>query len=200
MPRFFAFAAPLLLGCLVTPAVQAQAPLPAYFYVGADSTALNKGFGAATLTSSGVTASGLYAFINASPATASYRGLSAFSNAQLSVTGGTFQELVADDASTINLVGSNLTESSSYYISPIGDAFYTISGTLQGNQSPFTAGFYAPSTGTLEFNGIAAVRGAPASNPVPEASTIISLGLLLMLGLGAVAVKRRIKPASSPAR
>lgn len=194
MPRFFAFAA--LLGCLaLVTAVPAQAQLPAYLYVGTDSTALNKGFGTAALTRSGVTASGLYTFINASPATTSYRGLyrglSAFGNAQLTVTGGTFQQLVAGDASTINLIGSNLTESTDFYFSASGDPFYTVSGTLQGNQSPFTAGFYAPSTGTLEFNGIATVRGAPASNPVPEASTTLSLSLLLILGLGGIAMKRR---------
>jgi hypothetical protein len=194
MPRSLVLAAPLL-GFLVlgiAPSrLHAQTQPSAFMYVGADSNVITKGFGTATLTNTGVSATGLYSFINANSSTTNYKGLSAFSNSQLTISGGTFQQLLAEDTSTINLIGSNLTESSNFYFSPSGDSFYTVSGTLQGSQSPFTASFYRPSTGTLEFNGVAAVRGAPAENPVPEASTTISLGLLLVLGLGYLGITRR---------
>ncbi len=197
MPRFFVSAAPLFggLGCLLGLAANSaqaqfnQAQSNAFLYVGTDSEVTTMGFGSATLTSQGATASGLYSFINAGPSTIRYNGLSTFSNSRLTVTGGAFQQLFAGDASVIDLVGSNFAESSGFYFNSVGDSFYTVTGTLQGDSSPFTASFYRPSSGTLEFNGVPAVPGAPASNPVPEASPFISLGLLL--GLGCLAVKRR---------
>ena len=198
MPRFLFSAAPLLFGCLFgSAASHAQAQSNAYMYVGANSQVTMTGFGAATLSSTGATATGLYSFINADFSTTNYEGLSTFSSSQLTVTGGTFQQLVADDTSTINLVGSNLAESKSFYFDPAGDSFYTLTGTLQGNSSPFTAGFYRPSTGTLEFNGVPAVPGSGPSNPVPEASTTISFGVLLLLGFGVLTFKRRKAAASS---
>jgi MYXO-CTERM domain-containing protein len=63
---------------------------------------------------------------------------------------------------------------------------YTVTGTLQSGDALDAT--YDDYGGTLEFNGV------PAS-PVPEASTVSSLGLLLVLGLGGVAVARRRRAA-----
>lgn len=173
--------------CLVLAAGAVHAQSDAYLYVGADADQQNQAFGTATVSASGTAASGRFAFINAGPGTTDYKGVSAFSNAQVTITGGTFQQLLADDSSVINLVGNNLAQSKNYYIDNFGDAWYTVSGTLQQDQTPFTAQWYAPSSGTLEFNGAPAVPGAA---PVPEASTLISFGLLLT-GMAWVAYKRR---------
>ncbi len=181
-----------LIVCLALTAGAVHAQSDAYLYVGADVNQQNRAFGTATVSAAGTTASGLFAPINAGPATTDYKGLSVFGdgqdNSQITVTGGTFQELLADGQGTsINLVGYNLTESKNFYFSSIGDPYYAVSGTLQQDQTPFTAQWYAPSTGTLEFNGAPAVPGAA---PVPEASTVVSLGLLLF-GAAWIAVKRR---------
>ncbi len=167
-------------------AVHAQSS--AFLYVGADETGLNTGYGTATVSASGTSASGLYAFIaGADSSTTDYKGLSAFGTGQITVTGGTFQQLTAEDSGVINLIGDNFAQSGSYFIDDYGTPWYTISGTLQESTTPFTAELYAPGTGSLEFNGIQAV---PGGSPVPEASTTVSLGLLL-LGTAWLAVKRR---------
>lgn len=188
MIRFPIFAVPLL-GCLVLAFAggAAHAQSTAYLYVGADVNQQNLAFGTATVSASSTAASGQFAFINAGPGTTSYEGVSAFSNAQVTVTGGTFQQLLADNSSVINLVGGNLTQSKNYYFDNLGNAWYTVSGTLQQDQTPFTAQWYAPSTGTLEFNGAPAI---PGGAPVPEASTLASFGLLLF-GAAWLAFKRR---------
>ena len=173
--------------CLVLAAGAVHAQSDAYLYVGADVNQQNQAFGTATISASGTAASGQFAFINAGLGTTDYAGLSAFGTGQITVTGGTFQQLLADDTSVINLVGYNLAQSKDFYFDSIGDPYYTVSGTLQQNQTPFTAQWYAPSTGTLEFNGTPAVPGAA---PIPEASTMISFGLLLF-GAAWIAVKRR---------
>lgn len=176
-----------LLACLVLAlaagAAEAQSP---YLYVGADSNQANKGAGTATVSAFGTVASGEYAFINADTSTANFKGLSAFGTGQITVTGGTFQQLVAGDSSVINLIGYNFTQSKDYYTDSVG-AWYTVSGTLQQDNTPFTAQFYAPSTGTLQFDGVPAV---PSGAPVPEASTVVSFALLLA-GAGWLAIKRR---------
>ena len=174
--------------CLILAAGAAHAQSTAFLYVGADANQQNQAFGTATVSASGTAAMGQFAFINAGPGTTSYEGLSAFGPGQITVTGGTFQQLLAaDNTSVINLVGYNLTQSKDFYFDNLGQSWYTISGTLQQDQTPFTAQWYRPSTGTLEFNGAPAVPGAA---PVPEASTVVSFGLLLF-GAACVAIKRR---------
>lgn len=187
MMRSLIFAAPLL-GCLAAFAGgAAQAQSTAFLYVGADANQQNRAFGTAIVSASGTAATGQFAFINADPSTTSYEGLSAFGTGQITVTGGTFQQLLADGSSAVNLVGYNLAQSKDFYFDNLGQSFYTVTGTLQQDQTPFTAQWYRPSTGTLEFNGAPAVPGAA---PVPEASTVISFGLLLF-GAACVALKRR---------
>ncbi len=184
-------ALPLVIGLVLT-AGAAYAQSDAYLYVGADANQQNRAFGTATVSAAGTTASGIFASINAGPATTDYKGLSVFGDgqdsSQITVTGGTFQQLLADGQGTsINLVGDNLAQSSSFYFDNSGDSWYTVTGTLEQDQTPFTAQWYRPSTGILEFNGAPAVPGAA---PVPEASTVISFGLLLT-GAAWLAVKRR---------
>jgi len=191
MPRVPTFVLPLLtclaLGLPAGPA-RAQGPT-AFLYVGCDKNQANQGFGAATVSAFGTTGSGTYAFIEATPSTTDYKGLSAFGSGQITVTGGTFQQLFADGNGVINLIGANLTQSEDYQINSVG-AFYTIGGTLQQETVPFTAEWYVPSTGTLLFDGIPAI---PGGSPVPEASTLVSFTLLL--GGGWLALKRRKAPA-----
>lgn len=182
-------AGPLLGGLalvIATGSVHAQST--AFLYVGADVNQQHKLPGAATLSAFGTAASGQFAFINADATTTSYEGLSAFGSGTITVTGGTFQQLLASDPnSVINLIGTNLTQSKDFYFDNTGQSWYTVSGTLQQSQTPFMALWSRPSQGMLEFDGIPAVPGAA---PVPEASTIVSLGLLL-LGTACIAFKRR---------
>lgn len=185
-------ALPLIASVLLLATGAAQAQSNAFLYVGTDAGQVVRGFGTATVGASGTTASGQFAFINAGPSTTSYKGLSVFgddqTNSQITVTGGTFQQILAVGKGTaINLIGSNLTQSKTFQVDNSGQAWYTISGTLQQSQTSFTAQWYAPSTGTLEFNGAPAVPGAA---PVPEASTVVSFGLLLT-GAAWLIVKRR---------
>ena len=191
MPHSRTIAAPLLgclvFGCLVF-GFAAQPAHAQYMYVGYDN---NQDFttpGSGLLNASGTQATGNYSFVNADPTTTGYLGLTTYNTSLLTITGGTFQQLAAGDSSFINLIGSNLTLSADFQFPQSGGPYYTISGLLQGDSTPFTAQYYAPSTGTLEFDGTPAVPGAA---PVPEASTTISLGLLLMLGTGWTVVKRR---------
>ncbi len=62
--------------------------------------------------------------------------------------------------------------------------------------SPATAATFfgstaAPTTANPNTPVVPVLSFSPAANPVPEASTTVSLGLLLALGLGGVAVRRR---------
>ncbi len=185
MPR--TVSALLSVACLALSAGAVHAQSDVYLYVGADVNQQTRGFGTATVSASGTTSSGLFAPINADANTTDYAGLSAFGTGQITVTGGTFQQLLADDTGVINLVGDNLTQSKDFHFDSTGDPYYTVSGTLQQDQTPFTAQWYAPSTGILEFNGTPAVPGAA---PVPEASTVFSFGQLLT-GAALLAYKRR---------
>ena len=194
MPSFAVFALPLTaclsLGLAVgaTHAQNAFSPPTAFLYVGADKNQDHQGAGAATVSAFGTTASGTFDFIDASPTTTNYRGLSAFGTGRITVTGGTFQELLADGNGVINLVGDNLQQSDMLQRDAFNFPYYEVTGTLQQTTVPFTAEWYAPSTGTLLFNGISAL---PGGAPVPEASAALSLGLLLALSAGCRAVKRR---------
>lgn len=190
MPRT-TFALPLI-ACLALAAGSAHAQFiasqpTAFLYVGADANQQNKLPGAAVVSAFGTVASGQFAFINADPTTTDYEGLSAFGTGQITVTGGAFQQLLADDSSVINLIGSNLTMGSDLQFDSINQPYYLVSGTLQQEQTPFAAEWIVPAGGTLEFNGLPAVPGAA---PVPEASTVVSFGLLLF-GAAWLAFKRR---------
>ena len=174
MPRFLSAAAPLL-GCL---AGFAASPAQAqYLYVGSDNARDFSTPGQATMSAAGTTASGNYSFVGANSQTTGFVEAATFNTSLLTITGGTFQYLDAEGASTINLIGTNFAEGSDLVSTPYGDNFQTLSGTLEGSASPFTAYYYAPSTGTLEFNGVPAVPGAA---PVPEASPAVTLALLLL--------------------
>ena len=192
MLSFAVFALPLT-ACLslaggAAHAQNAFSPPTAFLYVGADENQANQGPGAATVSAFGTAASGRFAFIEATPTTTNYRGLSAFGDGRITVTGGTFQELLADGNGVINLIGDDLQQSDILQRDAFNFPYYEVTGTLQQTTVPFTAEWYAPSTGTLLFNGISAL---PGGAPVPEASTTLSLGLLLALSAGCRAVKRR---------
>ena len=199
MPSVRVFALPLLV-CLAlglaAGAAHAQVPAAfspsaAFLYVGCDKNQDNKGAGTATVSTFGTTASGTYAFIEATPSTTDYKGLSAFGTGRITVTGGTFLQLLADGNGVINLIGDHLQQSDVLQHDALDTPYFEITGTLQQAAVPFTAEWYAPSTGTLLFDGIPAV---PGGAPVPEASTLVSFALL-MLGGGWLAMKRRKAPA-----
>ena len=174
MPRFLSLAAPLL-GCL---AGFAASPAQAqYLYVGSDNARDFSTPGEATMSAAGTTASGNYSFVDADSQTTGFVEAATFNTSRLTITGGTFEYLDAEGASVIDLIGTNFAESSNLVSTPYGDNFQTLSGTLEGSASPFTAYYYAPGTGTLEFNGIPAVPGAA---PIPEASPAVTLTLLLL--------------------
>ncbi len=107
-------------------------------------------------------------------------------NSTVNITGGKFQNLYTFDNSVIDLFGTNLMAvNDPGFISGIVD----LSGTLSDGTP--VKGFYEANQsmgGTLEFNGVPV-------QPVPEASTTVSLGLLLMLGMGGLAVAKRKKTA-----
>lgn len=194
MPRVSTFVLPLLASValgLAGGAAHAQGPT-AFLYVGSDKNQANQGAGTATISAFGTAASGTYAFIESTPSTTDYKGLSAFGTGRITVTGGTFQQLLADGNGVINLIGYNFQQSDELQHDALNFPYYEVTGTLQQATAPFTAEWYAPSTGTLLFDGMPAV---PGGAPVPEASTLVSLALL-MLGAGWLAVKRRHQVAA----
>ena len=101
----------------------------------------------------------------------------------VSVRGGSIDYLDTEGASVLDLFGTGLSET---FVAQGSDfKQYTVTGTLQ-NGNLLNADYYDYS-GTLEFNGVAAVPS------VPEASSVASLGVLLVLGLGGLAAARRRK-------
>lgn len=134
----------------------------------------------------------------------SFYALSAYDNVTAAVSGGIINGLSAQGFSTINITGVplqttgagfSLGTSGSGTIDLFGTGFtvtptvdsdvFTIRGTLLDGKS-LTSNYF-DNGGRLLFNG------APA--PVPEAPSMVSLGLLLALGLGGVVIARRRKPA-----
>ena len=87
----------------------------------------------------------------------------------------------------MDVFGTGLTETFLESSSPFLD--YSVTGTLQDG-TPLNV-LYASNNGTLLFNGLPAV---PLS-AVPEASTTVSFGLLLALGLGSIIVARKKRQA-----
>ena len=88
----------------------------------------------------------------------------------------------------MDVFGTGLTETFLESSSPFLD--YSVTGTLQDG-TPLNV-LYASNNGTLLFNGLPAV---PLS-AVPEASTTVSFGLLLALGLGSVVVAHKKRQAA----
>ena len=103
------------------------------------------------------------------------------------VGGGNIASFSTADTSLIDIFGTGLTETFLGTFSNYTE--YSITGTLYSgdvvNSTYFDYG------GTLEFNN----RVPPA---IPEASTTVSLGLLLALGMGGLVVSARRKRAQSP--
>ncbi len=192
MPRLTHFALPLL-GCL---AAVAAAPAHAqYLYVGSNDGAggaydfATPGF--AAITSTGTMASGNWSIISDTPveSTFSYTEVQAYNTSKVKITGGTFGKLQTSDDSIINLIGYGFAESSDYQV--INSVpYYTVSGFFN-DSTPFQTLYTSDAqsgSNTLEFNGMAAVPGAA---PIPEASTLVSLAALLLLGAGVMAYTRR---------
>jgi len=96
--------------------------------------------------------------------------------------------LAAQDTGIMDVFGTGLTETFLESSSPFLD--YSVTGTLQDG-TPLNV-LYASNNGTLRFNGLPAV---PLS-AVPEASTTVSFGLLLALGLGSVVVAHKKRQAA----
>lgn len=91
----------------------------------------------------------------------------------------------------VNFQGIDLLKSATTTAFDDGN-YFKITGTFLGSTVPFTS-YYADSgsAGTLEFNGDVV---SPAS--VPEASSVVSFGLLLALSGAGLAVRRRAKAAA----
>ena len=117
--------------------------------------------------------------------------LPAQSSSLVTISGGNVQYLETQGSGVINILGTNLALSSA--ITPINGApYYAITGTLQNGTSPFAADYaVSNAAGTLEFNGVTA---SPAA--VPEASSVVSFGLLMLGGLALAACRGRASRAA----
>ena len=119
-----------------------------------------------------------------------FSGVEAFSSI-VNITGGDFT-----GNSNLSLIsyGSNITlfgDFSSYGLVPDAATFNpsSFSGRLQNNTTSQTFTYGELNGGTITL--------APSAAPVPEASTTVSLGLLLVLGGLAFAVRRRKNAAAA---
>ena len=131
--------------------------------------------------------------------------IGAYGNSTVTLSGGTFSDLYTFDNATINLIGTNLTAAYNPGTSFTGlpgstftfPGYYSLGGTLSDGTA--VAGYYESgesSGGRLQFNGVTAASGGivPVSAaPVPEASSVVSLGLLLAFGAGGLFIARRKK-------
>ena len=140
--------------------------------------------GTATVTDTGTTASGTYTYNDGGSGTplneqTSFAALIAYGDSTANVSGGSIQYLTTDGGGTIDLFGTGFTET--FEGDPQGSILqYNVTGTLQdGTAINATYDFLG---GNLIF-----------SSPVPEASSVMSLGILLVLGLGGLAVSARRK-------
>ena len=183
----------LLTGAiLTTPTAQAQ-----ILTLGqSGSTTLT---GAGTLTATGTTASGTYIYDDAGagmplasqydytywyacgPSTAHVSGgriseLVTYATSTANVNGGSFDQLETYDTSVLDLFGTGLSET--FLESDSDYQLNDVTGTLQDGDS--LNALYFDYGGKLSFN-----------SPVPEVSSVVSLGVLLMLGLGGMAVNAR---------
>lgn len=105
------------------------------------------------------------------------------------VYGGVVPTFETDEASILDVFGTGLTETFLGFNPATGlspaTSFYALTGTLSDGSALNAQ--YADVGGILLFNGVVA---APA---VPEASTTVSFGLLLALGLGGLVIAAKRK-------
>ena len=101
----------------------------------------------------------------------------------VNIYGGSLTYLAAQDTGVVDIFGTGLTETFLGTGGPFQD--YSVTGTLRDG-TPLSV-MYASNNGFLLFNGLPAVPLAA----VPEASTTVSFGLLLALGLGGVVLARK---------
>ena len=102
---------------------------------------------------------------------------------KVNIYGGTITYLATQNAGTMDVFGTGLTET--FLGNGGGFDDYSVTGTLQDGTALNV--LYGNNSGTLLFNGQPAVPIAA----VPEASTIVSLGLLLALGVGGMVSARK---------
>ena len=111
-----------------------------------------------------------------------------FFNAGASISGGSFQFITNSDFfgnNTINITRTNLQEIGT----PTGannDGVFQLIGLLSDGETLNAQYTQAGPHSTLEFNGMAATP-----TPVPEASTVASLGGMLLLGGAGLALRAR---------
>ena len=104
--------------------------------------------------------------------------ISDYALAHISISGGSFQFIDnIGSRNVINITGTGLQEIGTP-TDAAGDGTFHLIGTLTDGQALDAQYTQQPST-TLEFDG-----GTVVSTPVPEASTLASLGLMLVSGLG----------------
>ncbi len=127
-----------------------------------------------------------------------FSNIGAKGSSTVTISGGTFSDLYTFDTGTINLIGTNLTATANNsFIFP----YYNLSGTLSDGTA--VAGYYESGLsngGRLQFNGVTAASGGiiPVSAaPVPEASSVVSLGLMLAFGAGGLMLARRKKAGAT---
>ncbi len=131
--------------------------------------------------------------------------IGAYGNSTVTLSGGTFSNLYTFDNATINLIGTNLTATyNSGSIIGFGFVFpdyYRLGGMLSDGTA--VNGYYdsgLSSGGRLQFNGVTVASGGSvpvSAAPVPEASSVISLGLMLALGAGGLVLARRKKAGAA---
>ena len=114
----------------------------------------------------------------------------------LNITGGTFSNgaasaaLYNEDGGTINLFGSGFTKH--YFFGSSAHLVYFVSGTLSDG-TELNSEYYVRYHSVTDSDGISHIVEDGRLNflPVPEASSVVSLGLLLGLGLAAAAFSAR---------
>ena len=122
-----------------------------------------------------------------------FRQIGAKGNSTVTISGGSFKNLYTFDNSTINLIGTNLQATPGTFAF---DPSYNLTGTL--SDGTVINGNYESGQGNggkLQFNGVTVVDTNPA--PVPEASSVISLGLMLAFGAGGLMLARKRKPQTA---
>ena len=130
--------------------------------------------------------------------------IGAYDNSTVTIKGGSFSNLYTFGSGTVNLIGTNLQATfdgidmnqGGIWGSPLVFG-YNLTGALSDGTN--VQGYYnvlESKGGSLQFNGVAAVpivRIPVSAAPVPEASSVISLGLMLALGAGGFVIARRKK-------
>ena len=171
---------------------------------------IDNNFSTSGTSTANVTGGSIFTFVTYDTSTANVGGgifyfLVSAGASTANVSGGSITALKTNDASTANVTGGTVTNSLSTSNTSILDLFgtgftetplpsnglypqYTVTGILQNGDSLNAT--YSYFGGTLEFNGVPA-------QPVPEASSLASFSLLLLLGLGGVAVSRRRKAGAT---